>query len=133
MNGGGQLVDKETHSFVLPCTLAQKHPKPQLQVQTPSGSTFRLDTLTSVSCTMDPSEGPPEQPDAGFNTLTGSGTGSCGKSHNVPVSFRFTDEGEPNQGADEATITITDSACAVQATGTVNGNHQAHRGTNPPA
>jgi hypothetical protein len=132
MNGGGQLANGVTHSLVLPCTTTQKHPKPQLQVQTPTG-TFRLDALSSVSCTYDQNQGAPEQPDAGFNTLTGNGTGTCNGVSGVPVSFRFTDEGEPNKGADEAHITITNAACPVQADGTVNGNQQAHRGNNPPA
>jgi hypothetical protein len=132
MSGGGQLTGNETHSLVLPCTTTQKHPKPQLQVQTPTG-TFRLDALSSVSCTYDHNQGAPEQPDAGFNTLTGNGTGTCNGVSGVPVSFRFTDEGEPNKGADEAHITITNAACPVQADGTVNGNQQAHRGNNPPA
>lgn len=132
MSGGGQLANSETHSLVLPCTTTQKHPKAQLQVQTPAG-TFRLDALSSASCTYDKSQGAPEQPDAGFNTLSGSGTGTCNGVSGVPVSFRFTDEGEPNKGADEAHITITDHACPVQADGTVNGNQQAHRGNNPPA
>ena len=133
MTGGGQLTDGETHSLVLPCTLSQSHPNPHLLVQLPDGGKFILDTLTSVSCTYDTSQGAPEQPDAGFNTLSGSGKGHCQGAQNVPVRFRFTDEGEPNKGADEAHITITNSACPLHADGTVNGNQQAHRGSNPPA
>jgi hypothetical protein len=132
MSGGGQLNADLTHSLTLPCTKTQAHPKPKLNVETPNGR-FTLDSLDSVSCTMDSNQGSPEQPDAGFNTLTGSGKGSCNGKKNVPVSFRFTDEGEPNKGADEASITIGGNACPVNATGTVNGNQQAHRSNNPPA
>jgi hypothetical protein len=103
-------------------------------VQTAAG-TFTLDKLTSASCSNDPQQGQSsDSQKAGFNTLQGSGTGTCNGTKNVPVSFRFTDEGEANQGVDEAHITITgSSACASQHDGTVNGNQQAHRGTNPPA
>jgi len=132
MSGGGQLNADLTHSLTLPCATTQEHPKPKLKVETPNGR-FTLDTLSNVSCSMDPNQGSPEQPDAGFNTLTGSGTGSCNGVSGVPVSFRFTDEGEPNKGADEASITIGGSSCPVNATGTVNGNQQAHRSNNPPA
>jgi hypothetical protein len=133
MSGGGQLNASETHSLVLPCTTTQAHPKPKLNVETPSGR-FTLDTLNNdVSCFTDSRAGSPEQPDAGFNTITGSGKGTCNGVSNIPVSFRFTDEGEPNKGADKASITITGPVCPVNATGTVNGNQQAHRGHNPPA
>jgi hypothetical protein len=133
MSGGGQLANGVTHSLVLPCTTSQKHPKPKLQVETPTG-TFRLDTLDpGVACSYDKNQGSPEQPDAGFNTLSGTGKGTCNGISNVPVSFRFTDEGEPNKGADEANTTIPHAACRVQADGTVNGNQQAHRSNNPPA
>jgi hypothetical protein len=133
MSGGGQLADDETHNLLLPCTTSQKHPKPKLTVQTATG-TFDLDRLSSVSCSDDPSQGESsDSSKAGFNTLQGNGTGTCNGTHNVPVSFRFTDEGEANQGVDEAHITITGSACGSQHDGTVNGNQQAHRGNNPPA
>jgi hypothetical protein len=134
MTGGGQLLDGETHSLTLPCTTTQKHPKPKLQVQTASG-TFTLDKLDSASCSNDPQQGhSSDSQKAGFNTLQGSGSGTCNGTRNVPVTFRFTDEGEANQGVDEAHITISGSSpCASQHDGTVNGNQQAHRGTNPPA
>jgi hypothetical protein len=132
MSGGGQLNANLTHSLVLPCTTNQSHPKPKLNVETPTG-TFRLDTLGDVHCSMDPNAGSPEQPDAGFNTLTGSGTGTCNGVSGIPVRFRFTDEGEPNQGRDKASIQISGPVCPVNATGTVNGNQQAHRSGNPPA
>jgi hypothetical protein len=134
MTGGGQLQADETHNILLPCTTTQKHPKPQLKVETPGG-TFNLTKLSGVSCTNDPRQGSSDDAQrAGFNTLTGNGTGSCGKGlGNVPIRFTFTDEGEANQGVDEAHITITGSACAFQGEGTVNGNQQAHRGNNPPA
>jgi hypothetical protein len=134
MTGGGQLQADETHNLTLPCTTTQKHPKPQLKVTTPGG-TFSLTQLSAVSCTNDASQGSSDDAQrAGFNTLTGNGTGSCGKGPgNVPIRFTFTDEGEANQGVDEAHITITGSPCAFQGEGTVNGNQQAHRGTNPPA
>jgi hypothetical protein len=132
MSGGGQLNDALTHSLTLPCTKTQAHPKPKLNVETPS-SRFTLDTLSTVSCKLDPNQGDPEQPDAAFNTLEGTGTGTCNGVSGVGVTFRFTDEGEPNKGADEASIKIDNSACAVNATGTVNGNQQAHRSNNPPA
>ena len=131
MSGGGQLDAALTHAFVLPCATAQERPGPKLQVETPKGR-FVLTSLSSVTCTAESTEGSPEQPQAGFNTLSGRGTGSCGGVSGVPVDFRFTDEGEANRGVDEATITIQHSACPVSASGTVNGNHQAHRGGTPP-
>lgn len=127
MSGGGQLHASLTHAFVLPCTTTQGSPGPKLQLETPKGR-FVLTSLGSVTCTADSAEGSPEQPQAGFNTLSGKGTGSCGGVSGVPVDFRFTDEGEANRGVDEAAVTIQHSACPVSASGTVNGNHQAHRG-----
>jgi hypothetical protein len=136
MNGGGQLPGNVTHSLVLPCTKAQKHPGPNLTVQTPNG-TFKLKTLSTVSCSLVAGNGDPEQPDAGFNTLTGTATGSCNGHNGVDASFTFTDGGEPNKGNDKATVTIDKDSkygCHVSIEGaTVNGNQQAHRGNNPPA
>lgn len=134
MNGGGQLNADLTHSFVLPCTLEQKHPGPNLLIETTNGAKFKLTELKSVVCSMESDEGLPEHPEAGFNEIRGTGDGVC-KGKPAQVTFRFTDEGEPNQGRDEATIDVTNSTagCNTSGTGTVNGNHQAHRDNHPPA
>jgi hypothetical protein len=131
---GGPFVqtgDVLTHSFVLPCMLGQKPPGgTNLLVESTNGKKFKLDTLTAVKCTLESDEGSPENPEAGFNQIRGAGDGTCnGKP--AHITFRFTDEGEPNQGRDEATINITQSSagCNTIGSGTVNGNHQAH----PPA
>lgn len=134
MTGGGQLNASETHSLTLPCSTTQAHPHPRLQVKTDT-LTFRLDSLHDVTCSNDPSIHP-QPPAAGFDTLSGHGTGTCNGHDNVPASFTFTDAGEPNQGNDKATIDVDPNnqyGCHIHATGTVNGDQQAHKGSNPPA
>jgi hypothetical protein len=138
MNGGGQVGPKEVqHAFVLPCTLAQDRPGPNLTVEVPGANRFKLTRLTEVACSYDRMQGAPEQPTAGFNTIKGKGLGTCGKAKDVDVSFTFTDEGEPAAGRDSSAITIGDGSgpdpCDLVTSGTINGNHQAHRGNNPPA
>jgi hypothetical protein len=132
MTGGGKLAgDTVTHSLVLPCTLGQAKPHPHLDVVWGQGH-FQLTGLRTVGCSMVAGNGDPEQPDAPFNTLTGTGTGTCG-GHAADVAFTFTDGGEPNQGRDMASIRISGAGCSLDVSGpTANGNQQAHQGP-PPA
>jgi hypothetical protein len=132
MTGGGQIGSTGvSHGFVLPCTLTQKHPGPALTINAKSLGTFHLDELTSVSCT-EHSNIDQENPEAGFDTITGTGTGTC-KGQDATVSFTFVDGGEPNDNKDRSDVTVS-GGCSFHAAGPpVNGNHQAHRGNNPPA
>lgn len=134
MNGGGRTgTTVTTHGFVLPCTTTQHHPGPNLTVQVPNGKTFKLTSLGDVSCSTVQGNGDPEQPDAGFNTLRGSGTGTCDGKGSGQVRFTFTDGGEPGAHNDQAVIDIS-GACSLHTSGYVsNGNQQAHRRPHPPA
>lgn len=135
MSGGGQLPGGITHSLVLPCTTTQTGPGPKLHVETPNGM-FDLTDLSTSECSQVGSAGP-GNPAAGFNTLEGEGLGTCNGHRGVDATFTFTDGGEPNQGADKATVSIDKDnkyGCKVSVVGaTVNGNQQAHRGKNPPS
>jgi hypothetical protein len=132
MTGGGQIgTTGVSHGFVLPCTLTQAHPGPQLTVSARRLGSFHLDELTSVSCT-EHSDIDQENPEAGFDTITGTGTGTC-KGQPATISFTFVDGGEPNDNKDQSTVTVS-GGCTFSASGPpVNGNNQAHKGNNPPA
>jgi len=132
MTGGGQIgTTGVSHGFVLPCTLTQAHPGPQLTVGARNKGTFHLDELTSVSCT-EHADIDQENPEAGFDTISGTGTGTC-KGQPATISFTFVDGGEPNDNKDLSTVSVS-GGCTIQASGPpVNGNNQAHRGNNPPA
>ena len=135
MNGGGTMVDSSTtsvdpgtqvsHGFVLPCHATQAPPPggTNLVVNGDFGH-FKLSAVTDAHCTDDPNQGDPENPKAGFNTMDGSGSGTC-NGEPATVRYHYTDEGEPNT-ADEATLHIR-GGCTLDVVGILtNGNNQAH-------
>jgi hypothetical protein len=123
MTGGGSVEGSTVrHGFTINCDATKK---PQnLEINWGKGDKFKLDSLSSVACTMEPGIAP-NPPAALFNTMSGTGTGTCGKAP-ATIDFTFTDAGEPGKN-DMATITIT-GGCTLSVSGKIqNGNHQAHK------
>jgi hypothetical protein len=134
MTGGGSVFtttgQRVTHGFVLQCDPAQG--SNNLQVNW-GDQRFHLESVTSVSCSDDPSIDP-GQPPAPFDTIQGTGVGRY-KQGNGPwqsaiVEWIFTDAGEPGRGVDRVRIKITlvsSGAVVLDVDGFLNsGNHQAH-------
>jgi hypothetical protein len=71
-----------------------------------SGRRFRLTSATSLSCTNDPSL---TVPSAGFNTQTGTGTGTLTPGGTGSVRWKFVDAGLGGEG-DSAEITVLDAS-----------------------
>jgi len=131
MTGGGNVVSssvgtvtyKVTYGDELHCD-ATKLPN-NLEINWGKGNNFHLDMLTSATCTIDPSIGGPNPPAAGFNTLTGTGTGKC-NGVAASISFTLTDTGEPGS-KDGASFNIT-GGCSLSVSGKLQGgNNQAHK------
>ena len=126
MTGGGKIVggSNVTHGFQLYCDPAQG--PSHLEVNLGRGNKFHLESLTSASCTDDPSI-EPNPPGAGFDTYDGTGTGRLNGVSGATAEWTFTDAGEPGD-EDFADIVITDPAGNVVAvSGALSrGNHQAH-------
>ena len=133
MTGGGSVFtaddERVTHGFTLHC---DRNVLPnRLEVNWgnpgPGSNNFHLDVLTSAVCTDNPAINP-SQPDAGFDTFVGTGTGTLNGVSGATISFTFTDAGEPGK-VDIATMTIKDASGATVLTvsGNLNsGNQQAH-------
>ncbi len=85
------------------------------------------------TCTDNPliSEG---NPAAGFDTMTGQGTGTLNGVSGATIEYVFTDQGEPGRG-DTADFTITgrNGEMAYSGGALDGGNHQAHRLTGADA
>ena len=122
MTGGGRIEGSErvTHGFELHCNPSEL--PNNLQVNWGKGNKFHLDMLTEVNCTDDPTI-MPNPPEAGFDTMTGSGTGQCNGAP-ATIEFRFTDAGEP--GSDDTAAVSISGGCSLTSSGTIQGNHQAH-------
>ena len=125
MTGGGTIgTGGFKHGFELHCNAADL--PNHLEINWGKGNYFRLDTLTSASCTDDPSI--PNGPSATFDTYDGAGNGVL---NGVPATaeFTFTDAGEPGKN-DFADVVITDAkGNTVTISGVLkNGNQQAHGG-----
>jgi hypothetical protein len=141
MTGGGSIVCSSggfrvTHGFELHCRTEGGGPAAlpnNLEINWGVGQNFHLTFLGTAVCTNQPGieEDPPN---AGFDTMVATGTGTF---NNVPgafIEFTFTDAGEPGAGFDRASFIITDSSnievlnCA-SAVLDQGGNHQAHKAT----
>lgn len=129
MTGGGNAGGGLTHGFVLHCNLTPGTAN-NLQVNWGSGrasNRFHLTSLDTTSCTdgggID--EGTPE---AGFDTITGTGTGRYNGVPGATAEWTFTDAGEPGR-SDGYSLVIRDAGNNVvhSSSGTLKGgNHQAH-------
>jgi hypothetical protein len=134
MTGGGNFFTltgiKVTHGFELRCNVDD--PRQNLEVNWDRGNQFHLLTVTSVSCSDDPSI-TPENPDAPFDTLVLTGTGRLHGNETGTITLMFTDAGEPGVGTDSVAMTIRDSSGNIvldaASTRLSGGNHQAHRET----
>lgn len=128
MTGGGKIAyagGEASHGLTIPCDGSKNA---NLNVNGDFGS-FKLTSLNAVSCSYDTNAGAPEHAKGTFNTMTGSGTGTCDGAGAVPISFTLTDEGEPNAGRDKIALTIGTSGqpCYLSIARTpFDGNHQAH-------
>jgi hypothetical protein len=130
MTGGGSvftsLGTRVTHGLDLHCNI-EETPN-NLEVSWGSGNKFKLQNLTAAVCFTDTSidSSPPA---AGFNTLSGAGTGTYNGRPGATVQFKLTDAGEPGN-RDTAKIVIEDDGGnqVLSVIGTIqNGNQQAHR------
>ena len=118
-----------THGFELHCVDddGQGVIEPNnLEVNWGPGNRFHLTQLESAVCTDQPNidEGNPE---AGFDTMQGSGTGRCNGVSGATIVWRFNDEGEPGN-RDVARIDIQcQQGLTLSVRGRLRyGNHQAH-------
>ncbi|MBI3639254.1 MAG: SBBP repeat-containing protein [Thaumarchaeota archaeon] len=139
MTGGGSILTpavtsgsgknnsmRVTHGFELHCDVSQL--PNNLEVNWDKGNKFHLDSLTTVSCTDDPTI-IPNPPDAGFDTYVGTGTGSYNGVSGATAEWTFTDAGEPGKN-DFAKIVIKDknNVVVLSVSGYLNsGNQQAHK------
>jgi len=128
LTGGGTFAadgERANHGFNLGCNATD--PRGELQVNW-HGHAFHLEGVASATCTDDEGIGP-GAPEAGFDTLTGNGTGRWDETSGYTAEWVLTDAGEPGSD-DTASITIRDPSGAVvfALAGPVSGNHQAHGG-----
>lgn len=126
MTGGGSVfVDRMrfTHGFELHCD-PNDGPN-RLQINWSGGHGFYLTSLDVAYCMDDPNinEAPP---DAGLDTLIGSGTGRLNGMAEATITFKFTDMGEPGKTVDLAEFTIVGPESIVVSGPLSKGNHQAH-------
>jgi hypothetical protein len=127
MTGGGSIPgnSRVTHGFELHCNAGQG--PNNLQVNWGKGNKFHLESLTTASCSDDPSISE-AQPVAGFDTYKGTGTGRYNGVAGATAEWTFTDAGEPGKN-DFANIVIKDAGgtTVLSVSGNLNsGNHQAH-------
>lgn len=138
MTGGGSIqcgdVGRVTHGFELHCIFpegADPTVPNNLEINWGGGQNFHLTSLTTGICTNQPGfeESPPE---AGFDTFTGTGTGTFNQVSGYTIEFRLVDDGEPGAGADLARYLIKSPTgetilnCSSSAL-EQGGNHQAHK------
>jgi uncharacterized repeat protein (TIGR01451 family) len=129
MTGGGSVINgrlRVTYGFELHCDASQM--PNNLQVNWGKGNKFHLESLTSISCSDDPTvnEAPPV---AGFDTYNGTGTGRYNGVSGATATWTFTDAGEPGKN-DTTKIVIKDAIgnTVLAVYGTLqSGNHQSHK------
>jgi hypothetical protein len=125
MTGGGSIgTTGVRHGFTLHCDPGRT--PNNLEINWGNGNRFHLDALSTATCSDAGgiSEG---NPVAGFDTFTGTGTGSYNGSSGHSISFTFIDAGEPGTN-DKAKIAIDGGSVLNinSLTALKNGNHQAH-------
>ena len=145
MTGGGSIVCSNggfrvTHGFELHCIFPEGSDASlpnNLEVNWGGGQNFHLTILQTAVCTNQPGfdENPPE---AGFDTMQATGTGTLNGVAGAVIAFTFTDAGEPGAGVDSASYLIKDPSGSVVLDCDASvleqgGNHQAHRLTGSDA
>ena len=140
MTGGGSILPdgdggrnnlRITHGFELHCDPNDVPNNLEVDWNTSSARDshqFRLDRLSTVSCTDNPSinQGPPSNSE--FDTISGTGTGFYNGQPGSIITFVFTDAGQPGRN-DTAyyRIEFPSGTVVLEAQGTLqNGNQQAH-------
>lgn len=129
MTGGGSVFTaagtRVTHGFQFHCD-ATEGPN-NLQINWGKGEKFHLENLDFAFCSDE--DGIDEgQPEAGFDTYQGEGTGRYNGVSGYTAKWYFTDAGEPGK-ADTAIIEIKSpsNATILSVSGNLkNGNQQAH-------
>jgi hypothetical protein len=129
MTGGGQMsAFSASHGFNLGCNVGSNHNS--LEVNWAGGNNFHLESISSVTCYLDPALPSPGQPPAGFNTLVLTGTGLLNSQPGATVSIVLTDAGEPGTN-DQASIIVVASGGStvlnVPFAPLATGNQQAHK------
>lgn len=130
LTGGGKLAATSTTpatTFGTELYCDTSTTPDNLQINWSKGQRFHLSTLTSASCTNDPSfsAGSPTAP---FNTYQGSGSGSYDGVAGATATWTFTDHGEPGSN-DTVALKVTDAGgnVVLNVSGTLSGgNIQAH-------
>jgi hypothetical protein len=140
--GGGSIFPtvlgaRVTHGFTLHCDKAMNPNRLQINwAGTGKGknaeNNFHLASLDTSVCTDDSSIDP-QQPNADFDTITGTGTGLFNGVAGAKIWFTFNDAGEPGKN-DGVKIKITNAAQTVTYLDTglnffklQQGNQQAHQ------
>ena len=127
MTGGGRVnpsSGKVTHGFRLECVPSAG--QNNLQVNWANNG-FHLLTANTATCNNGPDGNNSGNTTAGFDTLTGTGTGRCRGGGSANASYTLIDNGEPGS-ADTMKITISGD-CNLSVTVPLaleRGNHQAH-------
>ena len=128
MTGGGKFTHGTTtvtHGFVLHCNPARLPNNLQVNWK---GNKFHLESLSSASCSDDPSIDP-GKPFAKFDTHKGKGTRKLNGIPGATAEWIFTDAGEPGDN-DSASILIKDKngkvVLDISDASLLKGNHQAH-------
>lgn len=128
MTGGGQMTSfAASHGLEVGCTVNSNHHN--LEVNWAGANNFHMDTITSVSCYLDPTLPDPAPPPAGFNTMVLRGTGKYNNQPGASVFAIFTDAGEPGTN-DQAMIQVTfngSQVLNVPLDKVATGNQQAHK------
>jgi ribosomal protein S11 len=125
MTGGGSFAGNIRHGFTLNCGYSTTGGE-NLEVNWPRNA-FHLESLSTVACFDTGLDA--GHPDAGFDTLQGSGVGRLNGIAGYKAEWKFTDAGEPGFN-DTAHIVITDpdGNVVLNAGGNLRrGNHQAHK------
>ena len=129
MTGGGSVWTDDgmrvTHGFQLRCDADDD--RQNLQVNWGGGNKFHLLDLVSATCLDTALD--EENPVAGFDTFTATGTGRYNGDPGATIELTFTDDGEPGVD-DTATMTLRDAGgnVVLEVSGELrHGNHQAHR------
>ncbi|PKN82774.1 MAG: hypothetical protein CVU47_01710 [Chloroflexi bacterium HGW-Chloroflexi-9] len=127
MTGGGNIVvsgDRYTFGLSLRCNASGNN----FQFNDhDSGVKFHLQTITSVTCSDNPSINPKPRP-ASIDTMVLTGTGRLGNGATGTVELTITDQGEPGRN-DTISVVIKDASGQVisQVSGKLTGgNIQAH-------
>ena len=128
MTGGGQMNQfQASHGFNLGCNTGSNHNN--LEVNWASGNKFHLESISSVTCYLDPNLPAPNPPNAGFNTLVLSGTGKYNNQDGATIQIILTDAGEPGT-SDQASMLVSIGGSIVLNIIFANlatSNQQAHK------